>query len=242
MTLDTKTLLKRLGATDIEALIWCKMEGRGAQNIVDIAKVSGYHRPTVYRALKSLDMLTLIEKEIRGARIVYRAVPQAQVVALWRKADTTLDTTRDSSSHGMHQGNVFTAKGNAAITEAFDHVTTTLKRGDTFYRITSEKNLDAVNALLSPNYRKTRDAKRLERLVISNRISGNKKKSRLERFIRYLDTEDIPFMQDVIMLIYGSYVTYIDLTRKEVTRLENERIASFERARFKALYTKLERF
>jgi hypothetical protein len=179
---------------------------------------------------------------MRGARIVYRTVSRAQVVALWRTVDTTHLKVKDVVQKATQPGNVVIAKGNAAITEAFDHVTTTLKRGDTFYRITSEKNLDAVNALLSPTYRKARDAKRLERLVISNRISGSKKKSRLERFIRYLDTEGTPFTHDVIMLIYGSFVTYIDLTRKEVTRLENERIASFERARFKALYTKLERF
>jgi sugar-specific transcriptional regulator TrmB len=219
--------------------VWATLSKKGELGVVELSHAGGVHRPSLYRALEQLLKLGLIERVPHGKRVRYRTVSEQVVHAKWKQVEETFvpqkERTRGAHSH------IQCSVGREAITEAFDHVITTLKRGDTFYRITSERNLEEVNSYLSPNYRAQRDAKRLERLVISNRESGIKKRSRLERFIRYIEDGTTPFTHNTIKLIYGPYVTYIDLHTKQVTRIQNAHIADFERAQFKTLYDALPR-
>jgi len=113
------------------------------------------------------------------------------------------------------------------------------KRGEMFFRYTSEQDLAKVNTYLTNDYRNKRDKKKLERMVISNYVSGKQKKSRLERFVRFLPEETEQFEQNVIQLVYGSRVTMIDLTKEEVMIIENKRLADFQKSIFKVLYKRL---
>jgi hypothetical protein len=128
------------------------------------------------------------------------------------------------------------AKGIQAV---FDDVVDHSKKGDTFYRYTSEVDLDKVNSYLSPDYRKKRDAKKLERLVISNPTSKNKKQPRLERFIKTIPPEVSLFNQNVIQLVYGERIAFIDLNKEECLVIENPALADFQKVIFKQLYKKL---
>jgi sugar-specific transcriptional regulator TrmB len=237
--MNTRTILLRLGISPLSAEVWMALEGNEPLTISALATKSGKHRPSVYRSLAQLGKAGLVCEAAKGARTAYRTISQKELLVLWKNIEQPQVLYSAHEVRANTPRTVTKHSGDSAIRDAFDHVVATLKRGDTFFRVTSEKNLDEVNALLSPTYRKHRDAKRLERLVISNRESGNRKRRRLERFIRYIETE--PFAHDVIELIYGAYVTFIDLKSKEVTRIHNIHIASFERSKFKALYDKLPR-
>jgi len=141
-------------------------------------------------------------------------------------------------------------EGPSSVTAIFNDVVEHSKRGDIFYRYTSEKNLDDVNRLLPADYRKRRDAKRLERLVISNPESGSRKRSRLERFIKFLgsstDADHRPvsaekelFHQNAIQLIYGDRIALIDLNTHIGLIIENKTLAEFQKTIFRALYKRL---
>ncbi len=129
--------------------------------------------------------------------------------------------------------------GPKGIRDVFDDVISHSKKRDTFYRYTSERDLDSVNSYLSKDYRKRRDAKHLERLVISNPVSAKRKSSRLERFIKYFPKEVSLFDQNIIQLIYGERVAFIDLNKEEAFVIENQALADFQKVIFKQLYKKL---
>jgi len=129
--------------------------------------------------------------------------------------------------------------GSKGVQTVFDDVVGHTRRGDTFYRYTSERDLDAVNSYLSPDYRERRDAKKLERLVISNPLSGSRKKPRLERFVKYMPPEAGLFMQNVIEIVYGDRIAFIDLNTEESLVIENQALAEFQKVIFKQLYKKL---
>ena len=78
-------------------------------------------------------------------------------------------------------------------------------------------------------------------MVISNPASGSQKKSRLERFIRYIPAAVDQFEQNIIQLVYGTRVAIIDLTKEEVTIIENQQLADFQKTIFKVLYKQLPR-
>jgi len=130
-------------------------------------------------------------------------------------------------------------EGASGIRAAFDDVIAHTPRGDTFYRYTSEKDLAQVNSYLSPDYRARRDAKKLERLVISNPVSGKQKRSRLERFIRYIPADHSLFDQNIIQIIYGDRLLFIDLDTEKVVIIENKTLAEFQKVIFRQLYNSL---
>ena len=130
-------------------------------------------------------------------------------------------------------------EGKKGIGYVFSDVVNSLQKGETFYRYTSEKDLDKVNSYLPKDYRQRRDAKHLERLVISNTVSGKQKKPRLERFIKFIPPEDAQFNQNIIQLIYGNKIAIIDLNKEMSIILQNQLLADFQKTIFKLLYKKL---
>jgi hypothetical protein len=130
-------------------------------------------------------------------------------------------------------------KGFAGVRAVFDDVIHHTPRRGTFYRYTSERDLDAVNRYLAPSYRKERDEKKLERLVISNPVSGSQKRPRLERFVRYIPPEADLFNQDVIQLVYGSRLAFINLLKEEAFIIEDKALADFQKVIFNQLFKKL---
>lgn len=131
--------------------------------------------------------------------------------------------------------------GPAGIRAAFDDVISHTPKGDTFFRYTSERDLAKVNKYLARDYRERRDKKKLERLVISNAVSGSQKKSRLERFVKFIPRDTDQFEQNIIQLIYGECVSIIDLTTEEVVIIENKQLTDFQKVVFKLLYKQLGR-
>jgi hypothetical protein len=129
--------------------------------------------------------------------------------------------------------------GNTAVADLFTDVLRHSKTGETFYRYTSERDVDAVNAQLPPSYRNERDKKKLERLVISNALSAKQKKPRLERFIKFLDGNREAFDHNVIQLVYADRVSILDLSTNKGVIIENSTFAAFQKTIFKALYKRL---
>jgi len=126
--------------------------------------------------------------------------------------------------------------GFSGIRAVFDDVISHTPRGGTFYRYTSERDLASVNRYLSPSYRALRDKRKLERLVISNPVSAKQKRPRLERFIKYIQSEADLFDQNIIQLVYGSRLAFIDLNSEEAFIIEDPSLAAFQKVIFSQLY------
>ena len=87
--------------------------------------------------------------------------------------------------------------------------------------------------------RSYRDKKKLERMVISNPVSGMRKRPRLERFVKFIPPQMNLFDQDIIQLVYGERISIIDLNKERVLIIENKALAEFQKVIFRQLYDKL---
>lgn len=236
-------VFKRLGLGVSAHAVYEILEKKGSLGASGIEREARLHRPAVYRGLRQLQGLGLISAERQGRRLRYMCAPRAEVKRLFsefiRAAEAGIAAPAHSFASRAASGGVRVIEGDAAVREIFDEAISSSSRGDTFLRVTSERDVDEVNRLLSPGYRVARDKKRLERLVISNRGSGAKKRDRLERFIKFLGSESEPFDQNIIKLIYADTIAFIDVSARRGFVLSSAATASFERALFHALYRRL---
>ena len=241
--MDLQTIFARLGfgknAHKVYRLLLKHKEGL---LVAHIASGLGIDRPEVYRNLKQLLKHHFVDQSPLGKRTLYIAKSPKHIKDEFELISTKVGNVTQKIQKEMSDDIPTTIrylKGFSGIRAVFDDVITNTKRGGTFYRYTSENDLARVNKYLSPNYRENRDKKKLERLVISNPASGKQKKSRLERFIKYIPTETVAFDQNIIQLIYGEHVAFINLNTEEAFVIKDPVLASFQAVIFNQLYKKL---
>lgn len=243
--MDLETTFKRLGYPKHSGVIYKFLSDINYPvSVSSISKACGVSRVVVYRCLKKMLEDELVVENNFGKRTFYNSGSPHKLDKLIKlNVSNSLQLTKPLIK--KHEKDVPKSVrflyGKEGIREAFDDVISHTKKGDTFFRYTSEQDLDRVNKYLSSDYRQRRDKKKLERLVISNRVSGLQKKSRLERFVKFIPEDDKNFEQNVIQLVYGNRVAFIDLTIEEVMIIENKRLADFQKSIFKTLYRRLDR-
>jgi sugar-specific transcriptional regulator TrmB len=240
-----ETIFTRLGYPKHSTEIYRVLSGAALPLLVAaVATEANVPRMTVYRVLSVLCHDKVVIKEKVGRRTGYVAAhPRMLEKLLTRdvvgteKAIARLATTHEKNVPSY----VRFLSGKDGVREAFDDVIAHTPRGGLVYRYTAEKDLTEVNDYLAPDYRNRRDAKKLERLVISNPVSSVQKRKRLERFIRCIPADSDTFDQNIIQFVYGERVSFIDITNEQVMIIEQPELAAFQKVIFKQLYKKLGR-
>jgi len=240
--MDTKEIFKRLGLPKHADTVYKLLQTKGPMIATNICRLAKLHRPTVYRALEPLCGRRFVFVTKKGRRKFYNAASPGLVSEAFSQ---TSEKVADSIAKRVVADDIYKQKeirflsGFDGIRAAFDDAISHMKYGGTFYRYTSEKDLDKVNRYLSKDYRANRDKKKLERMVISNPVSGSRKKPRLERFVKYIPPEKNLFDQNIIQLVYGDRLSFIDLNTERVLIIENKALADFQKVIFRQLYDKL---
>lgn len=240
--MNIATIFSRLGLTKSAPVVYQTLQKKGLLLVNEIARHSGLHRPSVYAAIRDLLRLSFIQAVPEGKRMRYCITDPNRIAREF--AGVSVKTAQEVArilppKEKEPQENVRFISGKQGIRATFDDVIEHMPRGKTFYRYTSEQDLDAVNAYISPNYRIRRDKKKLERLVISNPKSGLRKRSRLERFVKFIPPKDSLFEQNIIQLVYGERLAFIDLNTEQCIIIENKALADFQKVIFRQLYRKL---
>jgi sugar-specific transcriptional regulator TrmB len=241
--MQLKTIFKRLGLPKHAPEIYRLLQMKGPLLVFQISKDLHIHRPAIYSTLSTLRKHHFIFTTLEGKRKFYHAANANLIAKEFSQLSAEVSdefAKRFISRESNLQKEMRFLYGPNGIRDAFDDVVNHTPRGETFYRYTSEKDLDAVNRYLSKDYRARRDAKKLERLVISNPASGKQKRSRLERFIKYIPPEFDFFDQNIIQLAYGNRLSFIDLNSEHVIIIENKALVDFQKVVFKLLYKKLQ--
>lgn len=238
--MDLETLLHRLGFPKHSAAVFEALEKLEPASPAQLVRATKLYRPVVYRVLAALTKAGFAEARRAGKRAVYLSCDRTRIAQAFKGAAAEAQRVLSRGQRAQKSlGMITYHEGHGGIATIFDDVVARSRRGDTFYRYTSERDLDEVNSYLSPSYRSKRDAKRLERLVISNPQSGGRKKKRLERFIKYLGVGKESFSENAIELIYGSRVAFIDLNTARGLIIDNPTLAEFQKTIFRALYKRL---
>jgi len=240
--MNTKEIFKRLGLPKHADVVYALLQHKGPLSATRICDAARLHRPAAYRALADLVARRFVFTTRRGRRNFYNAASPNLIAGVFAKTSAAVAVmlAKQAVADDLYkQKEIRFLSGFAGIRAAFDDVISHSKRGATFYRYTSERDLDEVNKYLSKNYRTLRDKKKLERMVISNPVSGTRKKPRLERFVKYIPPEVNLFDQNIIQLVYGDRLSFIDLNTERVLIIENQSLADFQKVIFKQLYDKL---
>ncbi len=241
--MEYEKVFARLGlekhSAEVYELLWSQ---KNPLLLAHIAKGVGVARPQVYRVMESLLEKDFIKRIQNGKRTYYAAENPRRIEEAFK--DVSLKVTKKSERYATKREKELPEyirffRSFAGIRAVFDDLIEHTPRGETFYRYTSEKDLQAVNKYLSPSYRARRDQKKLERLVISNPVSGKQKRPRLERFIKYVQPDADAFDQNIIQLVYGKRLAFININTEEAFIIEDAALASFQKSIFKQLYKKL---
>ncbi len=235
---------KRIGLGKNSALVYSTiLEHKNSLLAAHISKLANIDRPEIYRNLATLLKKGFIKKVRIGKRFYYSTTNPEIIHQAFSNTNEKVEILTESIQKKKMKSvpdHVTYFKGPAGIRAVFDDVIDRMPKGGTFFRYTSERNLEEVNRYLSPDYRLHRDRKRLERLVISNPVSGKAKRSRLERFIRFIPPEKDLFDQNIIQLVYVDSVAFINLNAKDAFIIRDKDLARFQSVIFNLLYKKLD--
>lgn len=242
--MNMNDVFKRLGFGKNAAGIYEALRANKKPMLVShISKKIKVDRPEIYRNLGVLIERGFVEKVSLGKRSGYRACNPKIIDETFRQVSEHVgaltERAQEANKGESIPANLVHFSGAVGIRDVFnDAINRTPKKG-TFYRYTSERNLEEVNSYLARDYRKIRDRKKLERLVISNPISSKAKRPRLERFIKSIPAESDLFDQNIIQLVYADSVAFINLNTKESYIIRDKELARFQEVIFRQLYKKL---
>lgn len=240
---ELNTLLTQIGVSKVARASYLALFSSGALSITDLAKRAKLYRPQTYEALEELKGRGLVSALPKGKRVLYLAAPPSKIrdllAELLAKVEVALPELETAYRRDKNMPAIIAYEGRSGVTSVFADLIDSQKRGETFYRYSSEKDLDRTNTYLPRDYRKKRDAKGLERFVITAPRIGKGKKMRMERAMKYIPEGFDLFDQDVIELVYANKIAFIDLNTETSFIIENAKLADFHKKLFRLLYQKL---
>jgi len=203
------------------------------------------YRPEVYRFLPLLVDQELVHSIPLGKRHVFIAESPKKIYELFTRL-------KENATHVIHdleekyatmdrKPDIHYQEGKKGITAVFSDIVDTLEPEETFYRVTSETDVDHVNTYLPASYREKRDAKNLQRYVIMSANAAKGKQKRLDRDLVVVPKNMDDFQDDILMTIYGDKVAYIDFTTETSITITNPLIAEFQKKLFKIAYNALKK-
>lgn len=240
--MELVTQLKQLGLSERESVVYLVLVEFGPATVAAIAARARLSRPVVYKTLPSLTSRGLVVATKKGARTRFVAEPPEKLGGLLREMESALSLLLPKLKARYESSNlrpvIKVLEGKRGISFVFDDLVKTLPRGSVYYRYSSARA--SHDEYLPRHYRTLRDAKKLERYVITNREQADKKKPRMERGVRIVSDKYGLFDQDITQIVYGDKVAMIDYGSQTAFLVENVAYAEFQRRLFVALYDLLQ--
>jgi sugar-specific transcriptional regulator TrmB len=237
------TLLQAIGLNKTEIGIYMDLLTYGTQTISSISRTSKLHRPAIYRALPHLKEKGLISERQVGKLTHYAAEPPERLRSLLDVVHEELNTVIPQLNQLQSNKKPIVKRldGKAGVHAVYEDILQSLKKGDEFYRYSSENSEHILTVGLPKNYTTVRDAMQLERLVISSPDYVASREPSLEESLRVVPDEFLPFSYGISQIIYGDKIAFIDYTQPIATVIENPTIAKFQKDIFMMLFRKLKR-
>lgn len=237
-------ILEQIGLSKNESEIYLALLDLGPSSISKISEKTAIHRPLIYKALPELLEKKLISQTQKGKNVLYVAEPPNRLESIFDDLKyqffEMLPDLEDSYSSNNKKPKIRFLEGKDGTKRVFDDVVRSLNKGDTFYRYTSNKDGKEKKDRYVPRiYWTMRDAKKLERLVITNQKTAKAKIEKIDRFVKTMPEDLGPFEHNITEIIYGDRVAFIDYNSDTAMIIESKPIAEFQKHIFKAFYKKL---
>lgn len=240
--MDTEKIFRRLGLGKHESEVYIALLEGGPLTIAAIAKKAHIERPLVYAVIPDLLEQGLIMKVPKGKRYFYSARSPQVLSQLHSAAGEELARSLPSLEARFikteKRPEVTYLEGREGIISVYEDILNTLPHGGVFYRYSSSTS-DRKKIYVPKNYSGRRDAKRIERYVITNKFTAAKKKKKLELSVKALPVGADLFEYNITQLIYGPKIAFVDYNSETAVVIENRVIAQFQERLFKLFYQRL---
>lgn len=230
----------RLGLSKQASQIYSSIISEGKLTVSQMAKKSGLHRYVIYKNLPELINRGLIIKSPRGKRTLFCAEPPDKLEDLVNNflEESKGELTKLKSKYiaDSPQPVIKYLKGKNEIKDVLMDIVESLKKGDAYYRYTSEKNLQKSLDYTPDKYYKLRDLKQLQRFVIGNKRTESTRDNKLDRIVKVVPEISGLFDYNIVEVMYGDKIAYIDYDTDSVIVIGDQKIAAFQKKLFKLLY------
>ncbi len=237
-------ILGRLWYSKHASSIYIALLENGTSSLAEITEYTGLQRIQIYRTLPLLLEKRLVFVIQKGKRKIYSpASPEVlkqEYQELQKNTFHVLDELSEKYKNHQNQTNIIFGKGKKAIQNVYHDVLATLPRWGMFYRISSEVDSQKIfDTFLPKNYRRDRDAKEIERMIIYSDTTAALKQKKLEREMRTIDSKIMKFDDNIMFTIYGDKLSLIDFNQETAIIIESPQMARFQEKVFRLLFKKL---
>lgn len=205
-------------------------------SIFKLSQLTEIHRPGLYALLPRMVNRGLIVEVKKGKRTEYAAASPRKLELLVENTKNVLESIVEDLSNEFSRKQVVPKieayYGKDGIGRVFMDIVTTLEKKGVFYRYSVRK--DIYKDFLPKAYRQLRDEKKIERLAITNDEGAQRKKPKLDRFVKILKGDYETF--NVTKLIYANRIAFVDYENEVAFIVYNERLADLEKQVFVSLY------
>jgi sugar-specific transcriptional regulator TrmB len=236
-----KNLLNNFGFGKKESEIYLVLLESGDLNISEIFRKTKINRVSLYKILPEMVNGGFVSETKQNNSKKFKAENPEKLEMIFQKNrldfEKSIKVLKNIYSNKKERPAVRFLEGKNAIKHTFEDMVISSPKNSTIYRYSSRKTFGMTNK--SESYYKLRDSKRIERKAIVSEQKAQKKKSKLERFVRVVPKEFDLFDDDVSQFIYQNRVAFIDHKHEISFIIESEKIARFQEKIFKLLYSKL---
>ncbi len=236
--------LMTLGFSKEESAVYIALLGMGSGSISDLAKRTSLHRSKTGETLEKLQVLGIVSSVLKGKRTLFLPEhPEGLRNIITRQSaslEELLPQLTERFVNCAPRPVVRLFSGKVGITEVYQDLLRSLKKGEVFFRYESPEDYKAQDQYLPRAYfTRVCESREIEKYVITNDITSRKKPKQLERSTRVVPPTFDLFVYNITQIIYGNKVAFIDFTSEIAWMIENERFATFQRQLFRLLHERL---
>ena len=235
-------ILQNIWLTEVEAKIYIALLEKGSHTISGIAEISGCNRVQIYAVITRLKEQKLLWETIRGKRKYFFAENPENLENIFYEQKLSFQNTvsflKEKYEKKQSKPELRTFYTREAMKHIFHDVVDTLEKWEIYYRYSSRKH-DKLRGFLGEKYKKKRDEKEIQRMV----ITSDELKKLKEKWVKKLNREMVAipkkydlFEDNISKVIYGNKVAIIDYNTETSFIIENQKFADFEKKIFKLLF------
>jgi len=240
------SILENIWLTKIEAKIYLCLLEKWGLNISEISLFSSCNRVQVYTAIPRLKETRLISESLKGKRKIYFSENPENLENIFYEQKHNFQSTisllkeKYDKKNSVPQLKVFYTQ--ESIKHIFNDIIETLNVWETYYRYSSRKQ-DHLRGFLGESYKKKRDKKQIQRMVItsSELMKFKNNKQVLNREMIGIPKKYDLFEDNITKVIYGNKVAIFDYNSETSFVIENKKFADFEKKIFKLLFKYLKK-
>lgn len=236
--------LQSLGLSKDDVFIYECLLTHGSLSVTEIGIHTKLYRPAIYNSIEVLVTANLISETPFGKRKKYIALQPKHLKELLYRQESILTEEiirlEDLAIVEKNIPKVIILKGKQGLKMVYEQMMQEIKKGEIYYRyqaVDTEK-LD-LKEYMSNTARVLRNAKELERFVITNTVSKKTIRHHHNRYIKVLPSSDSLFDHGVGQIMYGNKTAIIDYHNETATIIESMSITDFQKSIFKALFRHL---